>query len=150
MAEFPFWAAVRTVRDGISARAGLRAYRAGGGTIRDTTWFRMVTEARVSVAARGDEVGRPLNRRPTADEGTRWTTSKARGVMQQVEVMVRDRDTGEVLAIPYGISSRRARTRQDVIDAALGTITPEGTDGDRQQILGAVYVGTYFMEPGEE
>lgn len=150
MADFPFWAAVRTVRDGISARAGLRAYRAGGGAIRDTTWFRMISEARVSIAARGDEVGRPLNRRPTADEGTRWTTSKARGVLQQVEVMVRDRDTGEVLAIPYGISSRRARTRQDVIDAALGTITPEGTDGDRQQILGAVYVGTYFMEPGEE
>src|SRR6266508_2125266 len=108
----------------------------------------MAAEARTTISARGDEIGRPLNRRPLGSETTQWTTTKAKGILQQVEVMVRDRDTNEVLAIPYSVVGTRSITRQAAIDAALGHITPEGTDGDRQQILGAVYVATIVMTPG--
>lgn len=148
MADFPFWAAVRSVKEGMSGSAGLRAYRAGGGKIGTQTWHRMVAEARHSISARGDEVSRPLNRRPTADETTTWTTAKAKGWIQQVEVMVRDRDTGDILTIPFSLKGRTLVSRQSAIDDALSVITPEGTDGEKQQILGAVYVGTYEMRPG--
>ena len=60
MAEFPFWAAVRTVREGLSGRTGLSAYREGGGEIRDATWYRMISEARAAIAGREAEAGAPL------------------------------------------------------------------------------------------
>lgn len=150
MADFPFWAAVRTVREGLSARGGLSAYRQGGGEIRDATWYRMVSEAREAIAGREREAAAPLNRRPVADEITTWTTTKARGYIQQVEVAVRDRDTGQVLMLPYSVRGTRLVTRQQAIDEALGHYTPEGTDGERQVILGALSVGVYRMTPGEE
>jgi hypothetical protein len=148
LADWPFSAAVRTAREGLSARAGLAAYRSAGGRVNDATWFRMVTEAKATVASRSAELTRPLNRRPTAGEATRWTTRQASGWMQNVEVKVRDRATNQVLTVPYSISSSRPVTRQQAIDAALATITPAGTGGDTQQILGAVYVSTLLMVPG--
>lgn len=148
MADWPFGFAVRTVRDGLSGRAGLAAYRAGGGSIRDATWFRMVAEARTAVAGRELEVGRPLDRRPVTGEFVQWTTQKARGFIQQVEVIVRDRDTGGVTPLPYSLSGTRTVTRQQAIDSALGHYNTEGTDAARQVFLGAIYVGTYIMTPG--
>lgn len=109
----------------------------------------MVGEARAMMAQRGDELGRPLNRRPTSDEMVRWTTRNASGFIQQVNVMVRDRDTGEIIALPYSYKGRTLISRQRAIDAAMATFTPEGTDGEKQQILGAVYSGTWEMVPGE-
>lgn len=148
MAEFPFAAAIRTVREGLSGRAGLKAYREAGGAIGDATWFRMVAEARTTVAARIGEISAPLSRRPTVSEATVWTTVNASGWLQQVEVYVRDRTTQEVVSIPFSVSGTRPMTRQQVIDKALATYTPEGTDGDSQVILGAVYVNSIIMQPG--
>jgi hypothetical protein len=150
MADFPFWAAVRTVREGLSARGGLSAYRGAGGEIRDATWYRMVSEARAAIAGREREAGAPLNRMPVADEITQWSTPRARGFIQQVEVAVRDRDTGQVLMLPYSVRGDRLVTRQEAIDEALAHYTPEGTDGERQVILGALSVGVYRMMPGGE
>lgn len=107
----------------------------------------MIGEARAALANRGDEISRPLNRRPTADETTVWTTRKASGWAQQVEVMFRDRDTNAIIARPYFLTGRQLRSRQFVIDEAMGIYNPEGTDGDRQQLLGAIYTGTYRMIP---
>lgn len=150
MAEFPFWAAVRTVREGLSGRTGLSAYREGGGEIRDATWYRMISEARAAIAGREAEAGAPLNRRPTADEVNDWVTPRSRGYIQQVEVAVRDRDTGQVIMLPYSVRGTGLLTRQEAIDEALAHYTPEGTDGERQVILGALSVGTYRMIPGGE
>lgn len=150
MADFPFWAAVRTVREGLSARGGLSAYREAGGEIRDATWYRMVSEARAAIAGRERAASAPLNRRPAGDEITTWNVPKARGYIQQVEVAVRDRDTGQVLMLPYSVRGDRLITNQDAIDEALAHYTPEGTDGERQVILGALPVGTYRLSPGLE
>lgn len=149
MADYPMWAAIRSVKEGLSGRAGLAAYRSGGGRVQDSTWFRMVAEARDAVAARGPELGRPQNRRPLPSEMTIWTTRKAKGVLQQVEVFVKDRDTQMVQRIPFSVRNPTAISRQAAIDVALANISAEGTDGDRQQFLGAVHVGTYVMVPGE-
>ena len=148
MAEYPFNAAIRTVREGMSGRAGLAAYRAAGGRIQDRTWFRMVSEARTTVAARLGELGASVDRRPTAGEATRWKTAVASGWLQQVEVYMRDRTTGEVITRPFSITGSRPLTRQQVIDKALDTYTPEGTDGDSQVFLGVAYVGSILMQPG--
>lgn len=149
MADWPFSMAVRAVRQGLSGRAGLAAFRSGGGRIQDARWFRAFGQARAAVSQRPQAMAAPLDRRATADEVITWTTRGARGRIDQVEVFVMDRDTGEVFPVPYSARSQRGVTRQDAIDEALSRITPEGTDGDRQLILGAAHVGTYEMVPGD-
>jgi hypothetical protein len=148
MTDYPFSAAIRTVREGLSARAGLRAYREAGGAIGDAAWFKMVTEARTTVAARIGELSAPLDQRPTRGEATVWSTRNASGWLQQVEVIVRIRATSEIRSIPFSVTGKRPLTRQQAKDKALATYTPEGTDGDSQIILGVEYVGSIIMQPG--
>lgn len=149
--DFPLWAAIKSIKDGLSARAGLRAYRSGGGAIRDATWFRMVAEARRSIGESLAEATRPLSRRPTGNEITTFTTVKAQGFIQQVDVYVLDRATGLVETRPHSIRtdtllSRRSAIRdavtlfQDAID-----VNPDVYD---EEILGAAYTGTYQLVPG--
>lgn len=142
------WAS-RAVREGLSARAGLRAFRAGGGSIRDATWFRTFAEVKRTVAARGDEIGRPLNRRPTGDEMTRWTTPGPSRVGQQVEIMYRVAGEDEILTTYFTVTSRNGITRGRAVDQAIEWFD-QGVDagsppGEQQVLLGAVHVGAYRM-----
>lgn len=148
MADWPFSAAIRSVRDGLSARAGLRAYRGGGGRIQDSRWFRAYGQARAAVGARPAALAAPLDRRATADEVLTWTTRGARGRLDQVEVYVLDRDSGDVIPIPYSVRSQTGVTRQQAIDEALNVYTPEG-EGYNQVILGAAHVGAFDLQPGD-
>lgn len=147
MAEWVTPWAARTVREGMSARAGLRAFREGGGHITDSIWFKAVSEARATIERRGDVVGTDLGSRPAASDMTTWTTRRASGVIQQIEVMAVDRATGVIEAIPFSHRTENGTTWNEAIAAALDTISPEGTDGERQRIIGALPVGVYRMTP---
>lgn len=144
---YPFGFAMQAIRNGMSARAGLAAYRQAGGSIRDATWFKMVGEGRAQVARRGAEVSAPLNRRPLATEITTWTTRTRSGYAQQVEVIVRDKDTGLIMSVPHTTTGQRLLTRQDAIDTALANFGGGNDEIYRQEILGATYVGTMLMQP---
>lgn len=148
--DFPLGAAVRTVREGLSARAGLRAFRDGGGRINDTTWFRMVGEARRTLGESIAETGRPLSRRPTGDEITTITSRKRSGFWQQVEVFFRDRQSGEVMSSPFvlrgqGLVTRRAAIRFAVDEWSAGSAGSANPDDN--EVLGAVYTGTLELSP---
>lgn len=146
MATSPFTAAIRTVKQGLSARAGLKAARAAGVHIQDATWFRMVGEVQRSLSNQISEVTKPLNRRPTSDEISRYTAGKARGFMQYVDVMVKDRATGVVSLRPYAVRTNTLLSRQTVVARALegfkGAVLNNPSEYD-EQILGAVYTATY-------
>lgn len=149
--EFPLGAAASTVRGGLSARAGLSAYRAGGGRVMDSTWFRLVAEARRTLSESIAETGRPLNRRPTGDEITSVTSRSKSGFWQQVEVFWRDRTTGEVGSSPFVLRSPGLLTRQKVIGFAIGewSAGSSGTPNPNEhEVLGAAYVSTLELIPG--
>lgn len=148
MADWPFSMAVRAVREGLSGRAGLRAYRAGGGRIQDARWFRAFGQARAAVSQRPQALAAPLNRRASGGEVIRWTTRSARARLDQVEVYVMDRDTMEVFPVPYSVRSQTGVTRQQAIDEALQVYTPE-SEAYNQLILGAAHVGAFDMGPGD-
>lgn len=149
MTETPFWAAISAVRSGLSGRAGLRAYRAGGGRVADGTWFRLTSQARTIFEAGKHELGAPLNRRPVAGEIVDMPTRSATGYLQLVTVLARDRQTGDVRQIPYAVTGRRLISRQSAINEALSVITPDsGSPPGGEQILGAIYVRTNRMAPG--
>jgi hypothetical protein len=148
--DLPLSAAAATVRNGLSARAGLRAYRTGGGKVTDSTWFKLVGEARRVLADRLDETSRPLGRRPTGDEITTVTTRSKSGFWQEVEVFWRDRATGAVGSSPFVLRSSGLVTRQSVIDFAVGewSAGSAGTPNpDDFEVLGAAYVSTLELQP---
>lgn len=142
--------AIRAVSAGMSARAGLRAYRAGGGAIADSRWYRLVGEVRRNLSGRLDEATRPLGRRPTGDEVRQFPHAVQSGYIQQVEIYVYKRDTGQVVAQPFSVRGDSLVTRQAAVDHAVGVWTAGAAnktlDVD-ESILGAAYVGTYILDP---
>lgn len=150
--SYPLAYAIKAVKSGMSGRAGLAAFRAGGGKVADATWYRTMGEVRRSLSDSLDEASRPLNRRPTAAEITPITTPKQAGYIQQLSVFVRDKETGEVTSKPFTIRGRGLLTRQKAIAAAVeafenGVVgSPDQYD---EEILGAAYENTLELRPRE-
>lgn len=143
-------AAQATVRSGVSANAGYRAFQAGGGSVARATWLRTVAEVRASASASLAEVGRPLNRKPAADEITQVSTKHQARIIQQVDVYVRDRDTGEVERRPFSWRGQALITRQAAINEALAAFDLGVTgspDRFNEVVLGATYTGTIQLVP---
>lgn len=143
--------AVRAVKLGMSARAGLLAARAAGVAVRDATWFRIVGEVQRSLANQIGEATAPLNRRPIGAEVSTLTTRQATGFVQYVDVFVRDRASGVVSIRPYAVRSNSLMTRQAVIARAVNafqTFTAGPEPSYPESVLGAAYTATYQMLPG--
>ena len=147
--DLPVWAVLDALNEGKSATAGLAAYRAAGGEVRTQTWYRLHGEVQSALAGRISEASAPLNRRPTGDEVTTWTTRNAAGYLQQIEVLVRDRQTGEVMAKPYSVTGDTMRSRGAAISEALDAYMGNA-DQYEEQVLGAVHVGAYELVPDDE
>jgi len=141
--------ALLAVEDGWSATAGLDRFRAEGGAIRNDTWYRMYSEIKTSLAGRAGTYNEPVNRIPTASEVKQWTTAHAKGYIQQVEVLVRDKTTGEVYSAPFSLAGKTLRSRAAVLKHALEQYTGDSEEKYAQKVLGAIYTGTYQMIPNE-
>ena len=139
-------AAAQAVAQGLSARAGLRAFRAAGGHIADRRWFNLVSAFRSESERRTLNVGSSLHAIPTDIVPTQWTGSAKRGFFQQVDVVVRDTITGEVRTRTFTGFGRDLRTPAEVIAEALSHFQAGIGSGDYEEvILGAAYTGTYSV-----
>jgi hypothetical protein len=150
MVAFHLWAAIRTVKDKVGTWKGYERYSEIDDSLSRSEWATTVAEARAALANRALEITRPLNRRPTQDEITTYASKKARGYMQQVEIYVRDRDTGLIESRHYVVKTDSLRSRQFIVDESLTRYqqAAEGNPDDYpEDILGAVYVGTHHMVP---
>jgi hypothetical protein len=102
------------------------------------------------MAAREGVYNEPQHLRPTAAEIQQWSTTNAKGYVQQVEVLVRERETNTVISVPYSSMGQILRSRQAVVREALGVYSDSNAQKYNQQILGAVYTGTYQAIPQGE
>jgi hypothetical protein len=139
--------ALLAVTEGWSATAGLDRYRAEGGHMANQTWYRMFGEIQRTVADRGGTYNEPVNLRPVASEIKTWTTAKASGYIQQVEVLVRDRATGQIISVPFSVTGRSLVSRANALQQALDVYSDDNAKKYDQQVLGAVYTGTYQAVP---
>lgn len=135
------------VKSGLGSKAALGAYREGGGRIDNNVWSQLFGQVRASLAAQASEAALPIDRRPLASEILPFTSSKATGFAQFVDVYTRDDATGLIQARPYMIRTDDLLTRADVIDTALDAFTAKANDYG-ETILGAAYVSTYLFGPG--
>lgn len=139
--------ALHYIQEGFSARKGLEEFRAQGGHIANATWFKLTGELQAMLAQREGILDEPHNAVPTATQIQTWTTQKATGFIQQVEVLARDRATGEIMSIPYSHMSSDLKTRREVLADALSVYSDDNAERYNQSILGAVYTGTYQAVP---
>lgn len=143
-------AAQATVRAGVSANAGYRAFQAGGGSVARATWLRTVAEVQRRASDYLQEAGRPSNRKPTADEITVLSTNHQARIIQQVDVYVRNRDTGEIDVRPFSWRGQALITRQAAVNEALAAFDTGITgspDRFNETVLGATYTGTLQLVP---
>jgi len=140
-------AALDAILSGLSAREGLKQFRAAGGRVASQTWFRLTGELQAMLADREGIYNEPVNLRPVAAEIKTWTTAKAKGFIQQVEVLVRDRGTGEIISVPFSVQGRSLISRRAAIAQSLEIYSSDNAKKYNQQILGAVYTGTYQAVP---
>lgn len=144
---FPATWALQGVEAGLSARQALALFREAGGHVADATWFKVYSEVAANISLREGIYDEPTDLHPVAGEIQTWTTSKATGYVQQVEVLVRDRGTGEVISVPYSAMGRELQTRREVLNKALSVYSDDNAEKYNQQVLGAVYTGTYQAVP---
>jgi hypothetical protein len=117
--------------------------------VRRGTWLKLYAEARTSLAGQSAEMSAPLNRRPLDTEVFTFTAPVARGYLQQVDVYVRDRETGDVLVRPYSLRSDELLIRGDAVDTAIDAFS-QNADRYGEQVLGAAYTGTYVLVGPQE
>jgi hypothetical protein len=139
--------ALMAVQEGMSAREGLGAYREAGGRIANQSWFRLTGEIQRALADREGIYDEPLNLRPVASEIRTWSTAKARGYIQQVEVLVREKATGQIISVPFSVQGRALVSRRNAIKQALDVYSDDNAKKYDQQVLGAIYTGTYQAVP---
>lgn len=147
MADVSVWRAAQAARQGLSANEAYRQAHAAGESMARGTFLKLYAQIRADYAQQATEATRPLNSRPANAEIRPYVTARETGYMQYVDVFVRDRTTGEVFPVPYGIRTDELLTRADVIDTALANYGRHA-EGYDQQVLGAAYTSTYLYGPG--
>jgi len=147
---YPGWAATSSIKEGLSANEGLRQFREAGGRIGRSAWLALRAEAGAALAARPAEMAASLTGIPSGTEVTTFSTVKATGVIQQVEVLYRVKGTDTVVNRPFSVKGAAMVSRQDAINAALDTMSAAQQDNkyEEQVVLGAVYVGSYELVAG--
>lgn len=151
MTTFPLWAAIRTVKSKLGTWAGYENFRALAPEVTRAEWARAIGDAKQALVNRSMELTRPLNRRPIGAEISRYTSVKQTGFLQQIDVYVRDRDTGLIETRPYTIKTRSLRSRQSIVNEGLGkyqNAIDTNPEDYPEEVLGAAYVGTYELVPG--
>lgn len=156
LAQFAF----NTVKDGISARAGLAAMRAAGLKVRDATWFRAVGEARAHYANRIAELDRPQTVRPKGGEIHPIPTKTARGFRQYVDIWIKPRGADQPIVVTQAFVTDRLLSRQAAVDKAIAgyraaqarraTTGATITTLPDAAIVGAIYTATLQFTPEGE
>lgn len=144
--NFNIWAASRTLKGKLGLARGLEIARRLNPHITDAEWREAIAQARAILADKTSELSRPLNRRPVAGEYLPFKVKNPNGWIQQIEVFVRDLDTGTIEARPWSLKTETLRARMNVIKEGLEQFRSAIADNPekyREEVLYAAYTGTY-------
>jgi hypothetical protein len=134
--------------EGLSARAGLRAFRGAGGAIRDQRWFNSWGEVSASRAGMVSVGSVPLSSIPSADNYATWSAGRPGQFATQVRVLVRNagEDTYETRQFTHVTTG--PHTGQEAIDAAIDTYSQTPGEGTPQGMAQGAYVSGYYKMVG--
>lgn len=137
------------VKNGLSATAALREFRAAGGRISDRTWYSGYAMVAQGVASRSDAITSNLDAIPDAGSIDPFPSRGATGYIQQINIQYRLVGSPEPIDRAFSIRGSDLLTKQDAIEEALNIFSGSVADGtyEDQVVLGATYVGTYELTP---
>lgn len=146
--DFKIWAASRYLKGKLANDYALGVARRLDPSITDDEWRNAVAEARAILADKQSELSRPLNRRPIAGEMLPFKVNNPGGYIQQVEVYVRDTQTGAIEARPFSFKTDTLRSRMNVIREAViqfKSSIDENPELYPEEVLTGGYVATYQL-----
>lgn len=138
------------IGQGKAQTESLRAFREAGGAIRTQTWGQLWRNTAATIANRETIATLPTNRRPSEDQFSPWATTKPNMYAYQVNVVVRDKDSGITTSRPYTFFSADRVTPNQAIADAMNTYTDgieESEEYEGEVIEGAVLTGLFKTVP---
>lgn len=146
--RFAIWSAIRTIKGGLGQASTLNMLRTIDPTLTEDDWREALAEARAIIRNRVDELSRPLNRRPIAEEIRDFPVKSPGGFIQQVEVFVRDTGTGLIDTRHYSYLTDTLRARMTVTREVLRIFDEaiaENPEDYPEEVVGVAYVGTHRL-----
>lgn len=123
------WIAAK-IRGGATPAGALKEFRDAGGAIRTQRWYQLFNESREAVQRSATIAGLAGNRRPSDDLFTPWQTRRPGLYAYQIQLVTRDRETGDTILREHTQFYDRKVSPDKAIADALGEITNEdGTIG---------------------
>lgn len=135
---------------GVKQTQALQDFRAAGGAIRTQTWGQLWRNTAATISNRETIATLPTNRRPTEDMFSPWATTKPDMYAYQVNVVVRDKDSGLTTSRPYTFFSSDRVSPNVAIQDALNTYADgieESEEYEAESIEGAVLTGLFKTVP---
>jgi len=148
--DFNVWAASRTLKGRLGRIAGFNIAQRLNPFLTEEEWDLALHDARQILANKVAELSRPLNRRPVAGEIEGFRVNKPGGFIQQVEVFVRDRETGLIDTRHFSVKTDTLRARMNVVkDVWADFLSNAAAKPDEypEEVVGVAYVGTYRLIP---
>lgn len=143
------------IEEGFTASGALDFLKAQGLGIRRQTFLRAWGETITALERRAQVEQTNLTRNPLAEEVTPFTAPHATGYLYSVDVLIRDRLTGEVYTTPSGYRTQTLVPYRDALAEALAALqeaqAASENETPRGQILGGIVneVRQFVPEPDE-
>lgn len=137
------------IKRGLTPSATFEELRSAGVPVDEPAVLAKWLNTYRGIAGREAASLRPTNRRPFPNEYVPWETNNPGQYVEQVEVEVRNRKTGEIYSIPYTSGPNdEPMVIQDAIDEAIEEYSSgEAQENYDEEVLGARSVGSYFTIP---
>lgn len=152
------WFAHWTVRNGVSANAGLKIAQEQGFGVRRATWLQAVGQLRANAAIRQASFEALFVNLPKGNEIEKLPSSVSTKYVQYVDLYVRDKATGELSVKQRSLITDTLLTRDEAIDfivdrerSAVATAGFRGPTWDTQPnsvVESGIYKATHQFVPG--
>lgn len=129
------------IQEGEGPTAGLRIFRDAGGAIQDSRWFELYGQVNDTIARVPETLGLDPFAVPSPGEYEVWNLGSGNQYMTQVEVQIRDRDTGLWFTKPHTFVTDEPHTAADAEEDAFATYGDPDTENNYgETVMGALAV----------
>lgn len=138
--------ALKFAKEQRSANAFIREMRRLGIGARDSEMRSIYRIAQEVVSRENSEPFQALNRKPRVHTLPPWGTKFATGVRQNVQLVYRNKTTGELTSTFWSVHSDKGITRQEAIDRAISEYSVHDQEYG-SELQGALHVSAFRLVP---
>lgn len=141
-----FPAALTAARGGLSANKFQAYTQSLGIGARRSETLRLFKIAKSIVTASPEEPFRTFELAPSPSQLQSWPTKKATGIRQNVSLIYRDRETGQIKQTFWSTVGSSPLTREEAVATAIDAYS-QHAERYGQDLIGAVHTSAYNLSP---